>query len=161
MAVRAARTKVKKLETWHTYSNGPATVRALKSLPDDVQDQLTETSWSIAQESADVIHAAAMGDDKQSRMVAPSIYAVMKKYPTVLVGGSIRVPGHGATRYGDVFGGANFGTLGAYPQFRAKLGPDQDYWFLETFWDESPRMLAAWSKAVDDIVEAYAATGEA
>lgn len=150
----ANNSKAARLET----SGAASIVKLLASLPEDVQDTLDETSREIAGRTAGMIQAVAFSDSKQSRLVAPSIVAAYSKVPTIVAGGRQRIPSHQAA-YNDLFYGANFGSYD-FPQFEVWAGAKKDYWFFETFYNESPRMVREWAQGVEDLAALFNGGGE-
>lgn len=132
---------------------------AFRRLPEDLQHALDETSRGIATRTAGLISAAAAGESRQAALVAPSIYAKFTGIPTVVAGGGMKVAGKPGLTSGDIFFGANFGSVGTYKQF-PEFEYQQDYFFYDTLYGEAPRMVQEWSQAIADVAEVFNAGGD-
>ena len=68
----------------------------------------------------------------------------------------MRIPGRKAT-FSDIFYGANFGSID-YLQFRLQI-PKEDYWFFDTFYEQSTPMIRKWATAVDELADLFNSGG--
>lgn len=140
------------------------TLRALNQYGKDCNRELREAARNHAEQVVPVLVASAAGAGPQAMLAAESIRTVSDRVPTISAAGTRRV--RPATRpkrkvtAGDVFFGAEFGG-GARPttqQFPPHLGT-VGHWFFPALRRATPALLAAYTRTLDELADAYARGG--
>ena len=120
---------------------------AFSELPREMKTAVRDASELIADTEATRLRSAAIADSKQSALIAPSITSKRADYPTIVAGGTTRIPGRRA-RFGDILFGAEFGggKTRATMQFRPHTG--RGYWLFPTLRDDMDDIMATYNAAI-------------
>lgn len=144
------------------------TLRALKALPPEANDQIRDRSWTLAELLAADARSNAEARGGQAAAVARTVKARRDRVPVVVAGGAARVTRNRAHAY-DVLFGSEFGqnartgwyadiryreSVGGGRQYDPHLGRGS-YWFFETIEDNQAAIASQWSKAADEIIDAF------
>lgn len=121
---------------------------AFSELPREMKTAVRDASELIADTEATRLRSAAIADSKQSALIAPSITSKRADYPTIVAGGTGRIPGHDA-RYSDILFGAEFGgrKYRTTQQFRPHTGRE-GYWLFPTLRDDMDDIMATYGAAI-------------
>jgi hypothetical protein len=128
------------------------TLKALNRLPKDANKALRERSFELATTLSNRVRAAALADSEQSALMAPTVKPRRDRLPVIEAGGTKRVGSNRKPAYKILFG-SEFGSK-HLPQFRPHRGKDS-YWFFDAVYTAQAQIAASWSKAADDVINAY------
>ena len=147
------------------YSSVAGLNKALRRLPKQASAELREASVVIARKVADQASQRASSTGGVARLVAPTLTATRDRVPVVKMGGSRRLPDHGAgwehsrsgsrQTVGDVIWGAEFGggKRRTTQQFLPHLGTT-GYFLWPTVRALGHDIHEEYSEALDDALQA-------
>ena len=121
---------------------------AFSRLPAAVKERVREAGEMIAASEVPRLQAAARADSEQLALIAPSITTRSADFPSIVAGGTGKVPGHDAT-YGDILFGAEFGggKSRATRQFRKHKGTE-GYALFPQLREDQDEMVDAYMVAI-------------
>jgi hypothetical protein len=133
------------------------TIRALRNLPEQVEDEIQKAREDLAEKLARYVKAAGRASDRQSARAARTVRATGGDTPTVIAGPHPLL-------FGSEFGAnARYGwyRAGRYHrssnrQFRTHIGA-VGYWFQPTIRANQPTIDAAWEQATAAILRRWGA----
>lgn len=130
------------------HSEAGPLLDAFSALPREMKTAVRDASELIADTEATRLRSAAIADSNQSALVAPSITSKRGDYPTIVAGGTSRIPGRNA-RYSEILFGAEFGggKTRATMQFRPHTGRE-GYWLFPTLRDDMDDIMATYNAAI-------------
>lgn len=128
------------------------TLALFNGLPAAASVELRAASLRLAELMAARAKAAAVADNKQSALMAPTIKPVRDRLPTVQAGGTKRVGRNKKPAYKILFG-SEFGSS-RLNQFRPHRGRNS-YWFFASVEANQALIDKQWNRAADKIVLAW------
>ena len=95
------------------HSEAGPLLDAFSALPREMKTAVRDASELIADTEATRLRSAAIADSNQSALVAPSITSKRGDYPTIVAGGSGRIPGRLLWKGQPFVEGGRVGMIGA------------------------------------------------
>jgi hypothetical protein len=128
------------------------TILKFRDLPKEASKELRKAAIKISKRLATDAQVAARGDSAQSALMAPTIRAVLDRFPAVVAGGNRRVGSNKVPAFKILFG-SEFGTK-TLPQYRP-FNKD-GYWFFPTVREDEAGIGKEWQEAADTIIHQWA-----
>lgn len=140
------------------------TLRAFRELPKDASEELRVAAGELAADMVGWIAAGARAESRTAARVAGTAKVNRDRVPSVSIGGSSRVGTGSGRQKGKAYQllfGANFGSRGAYRQFRPWAGKGNDFFVFKQieahereiesrYLDAADRIIAKWSTAPEE-----------
>lgn len=134
------------------------TLRAFNKLPKEASEELRLAAMRIADDMAGWVGAGARAESRTAARVAGTIKVRRDRVPVIEIGGASVVGTGSGRRKGKAFQllfGANFGSRGAYPQFRAWAGKGNDFFVFKQIEGHQREIESRYLDAADRIVTAW------